>query len=306
MALMEIIEIDRIDRTDTRFCVSFPLEDPLLFESINTFGIRMPLLLLDTAPHTVVTGFKRLDVACRLGLTTVPCSIRSMNEKDALLTSLNDNIARPLNMIEGALGVEKMSGLGLPAKEIYAMMKLLGHEPHEKLLKNLLEIARADRQTKEFLLKHRANMTHAELLLGFSSAERSEIIALLCDMHLTYSQLREILQLLLLVKAKEEGIPFEEFPRPTSPDVLKLSLKKRTHPILSTFEQQLKEILAKAALPPKISVKVDPFFEKEFIDIDIKARNVEDVEETIGSLDGLIKNGWLRSIFELTKGTHRN
>ena len=303
---MEIIEIDRIDRTDTRFCVSFPLEDPLLFKSINTFGIRMPLLLLDTAPYAVVTGFKRLDVACRLGLTTVPCNIRSMNEKDALLTALNDNITRPLNMIEGALAVEKMWGLGLPGEEIYAMMKLLGHEPHEKLLKNLLEIARADRQTKEFLVKHGANMTHAELLLGFSSTERSEVIALLCDMHLTFSQLREVLQLLLLVKVREERIPFEEFPRAASPDALKLSLKKRTHPILSTLEQQLKEILAKAALPPKISVKVDPFFEKEFIDIDIRARSVDDVEETIKSLDGLVKNGRLRSIFELTKGTHRN
>jgi hypothetical protein len=303
---MEIVEIDRIDRTDTRFCVSFPLEDPLLFNSVNAFGIRMPLLLLDPAPYIVVTGFKRLDVACRLGLTTVPCTIRSMNEKDALLTALSDNIKRPLNMVESALGIEKMSYSGFSGDEIYAMMQLLGHQPHEKLLKNLLDIARADGQTKEFLVKHEANMTHVELLLGFSGAERSEIITLLSGMHLTFSQLREILQLLLLAKAKEGRIPFEEYPRPTTPDALKLSLKKRTHPLLSTFEQQLKEILVKAALPPKISVKVDPFFEKEFIDIGIKARSVEDVEETIGSLNGLIKNGWLRSIFELSKGTHRN
>jgi hypothetical protein len=53
-------------------------------------------------------------------------------------------------------------------------------------------------------------------------------------------------------------------------------------------------------------VKVDPFFEKEFIDVGIRAERVEDVEEAIRSLDSLIKNGWLRSIFELTKGTGRN
>ena len=303
---METIEIGRINRTDTRFCVSYPLEDPLLFASISAFGIRMPLLLLDTAPFTVVTGFRRLDVACRLGLATVPCSIRSMSEKNALLTALNDNIKRPLNLVEGALSLEKMSRLGFPEEEIYAMMKLLGHEPHEKLLRNLLEIARAAGQTKEFLVKHGANMTHVELLLGFSSAERSDIIALLSDMRLTSSQLREILQLLLLVKAKEGRIPFEEYPCSATADALKLSLKRRTHPLLSIFEQQLKEILVKAALPPRVSVKVDPFFEKEGIDIGIRAHRVEDVEEAIGSLDSLIKNGWLRSIFELTKGTHRN
>jgi ParB-like chromosome segregation protein Spo0J len=304
---MELIEIDRIDRADTRFCVSFPLEDPLLFKSINAFGIRMPLLLLDTAPYTVVTGFKRLDVACRLGLTTVPCSIRAMNEKDALLTALNDNITRPLNMIEGALGIDKMSRLGLPGEEIYAMMKLLGHEPHEKLLRNLLEIARADSLTREFLVKQKANMTHVELLLGFSSGERSDVIALLAEMHPTSSQLREILQLLLLVKVKEGGILFEEYPRSTiGADELRISLKKRTHPMLSILEHRLKEVLAKAALPPWVSVKVDPFFEKVGIEIDIRAHRVEDAEEAIRGLDSLIKNGWLRSIFELTKGTHRN
>src|SRR5271157_43448 len=123
---METIEIDRINRTDTRFCVSFPVEDPLLLASISAFGIRMPLLLLDTVPYTVVTGFKRLDVACRLGMTTVPCSLSSMSEKDALLTAINDNIKRSLNLVEDALSVEKMSRVGFPKEEIYAMMKLLG------------------------------------------------------------------------------------------------------------------------------------------------------------------------------------
>jgi hypothetical protein len=303
---METIAIDRINRNDTRFCVSFPIEDPLLLASVSTFGVRMPLLLLDTAPYTVVTGFKRLDVACRLGLAAIPCSISAMNEKDALLTAINDNIKRPLNLVEGALSVEKMSGLGIPSDEIYAMMKLLGHEPHEKLLNNLLEIARADSPTKEFVVEHGANMTHVELLLRFSSVERTEIIALLSDMHLTFSQLREILQLLLLVKVKEGRVSFEEYPRFETADALKLSLKRRTHPLLSIFEQRLKEMRTKAALPPRVTVKVDPFFEKEFIDVGIRAERVEDVEEAIRSLDRLIKNGWLRSIFELTKGTGRN
>jgi hypothetical protein len=303
---METIEINRINQTDTRYCVSFPFGDPLLLASISTFGIRMPLLLLDTVPYIVVTGFKRLDVACRLGLTAIPCSISRMSEKDALLTAISDNIKRPLNLVEGALSVEKMSYLGFPREEIYAMMKLLGYEPHEKLLNNLLEIARVDSRTKEFVVKHGANMSHMELLLRFSSVERIEIIALLTEMHLTFSQLREILQLLLLVKVKEGGISFEDRPRFETADALKLSLKKRTHPLLSIFEQRLKEMRAKAALPPRVTVKVDPFFEKEFIDVGIRAGRVEDVEEAIRSLDNLIKNGWLRGIFELTKGTGGN
>ena len=211
---MQTIEIDRIDRADTRFCVSFPLEDPVLLRSITSFGIRMPLLVLDTRPYVVVTGFKRLEAAYRLGLRSVACSIRNMNEKDALLAALNDNITRPLNIVEGASALDKMSRLGFSTEEIYTMMKLLGYEPHEKLLGNLLEIARTDSPTKDFLVRHRANMTHIELLLGFESTERSAIIAFLTNMHVTSSQLREILQLFLLVKLKEGKISFET---PASP-----------------------------------------------------------------------------------------
>jgi ParB-like nuclease domain len=303
---MEIIQIDSIDRTDTRFCVSFPLEDPVLFKSIDAFGVRMPLLLLDTAPYTVVTGFRRLHAASGLGLKSLPCSIRSMNEKDALLTALNDNITRPLNMVEAALGVDKMSRMGFRGEEIYAMMKLFGLEAHDKLLKNLLEIARTDDATKQFLVKQRANMTHVELILAFDSVERTELIALLSGMHVTSSQLREILQLLLLVKLKEGRILFKEYSHCETTDAFKLVLKKRTHPGLSILEQQLRQVLEKTALPSWISVKVDPFFEREWIDIDIRAHGVEDVQEAIKDLDNLVRNGSLRSIFELTNGTRRN
>ncbi len=303
---METIEIDRINRTDTRFCVSFPLEDPLLLASISTFGMRMPLLLLDTVPYTVVAGFKRLDAACRLGLTAVPCSISRMNEKDALLTAINDNIKRPLNLVEGALSVGKMSGMGFSRDEIYALMKLLGHGPHEKLLGNLLEIACADSPTKEFLVRHGATMTHAELLLGFESGERGKVVSLLAGMRLTFSQLREILQLLLLAKVREGRLPFEDFTGVETADALKLFLKKRTRPVLLVLEQRLKELCAKAALHAGVAVKVDPFFEREFIDIGIRAERVEDVKEAIQGLDSLIKDGTLRSIFELTEGTGRN
>jgi len=303
---MESVEIASIDRTDKRFCVSFPLKNQSLFDSLKTFGIRMPLLLLDTKPHRVVTGFRRLEASCRLGLTRVPCIIMSMNEKDALLTAINDNIARPLNIVEGALALEKMLRFGFLLDEIYATMKLLGYEPHEKLLGKLVEVARSDDGVKEFLVRQRANMTHVELLLGFSSAERRSVIAFLGDMHMTSSQLREIFQLLLLVRLKEGKILFEEYPSLDNADAMKLFLKKRTHPTLAGLEQQLRETLQAASLPPQVSVKVDPFFEKDWVDIGIKARNVTHVKEAIKSLDTFIETGRLRSILELTKGTHRN
>jgi hypothetical protein len=303
---METVALDRISRTDTRFCVSYPLEDPVLFASITAFGIRMPLLLLDTTPYTVVAGFKRLDAAHRLGLSVVPCCISRMNEKDAVLTAITDNIKRPLNMVERALGLDKLAQSGFSRDAMYGMMKLFGYEPHEKILQNFLALAHADHETKRFIVEHAANMTIVELLFAFENGDRNGIVRLLTAMHPTFSQLREILQYLLLVKVKEGELPWDKLRAVFTADQLKLSLKKRTHPILSTLEDRLKEIRTKAGLPPQITLTVDPFFERESIDITIRARRSEDVEEAILTLDRLVKDGWVRGILELTDGTYRN
>ena len=45
------------------------------------------------------------------------------------------------------------------------MMKLFGYEPHEKILQNFLALARADHETKRFIVEHAANMTIVELFL---------------------------------------------------------------------------------------------------------------------------------------------
>ena len=303
---METVAVDTISRTDTRFCVSYPLEDPVLFASITRFGIRMPLLLLDTTPYTVVAGFKRLDAAHRLGLPVVPCCISRMNEKDALLTAITDNINRPLNMVERALGLDKLAQAGFSRDDLYGMMKLFGYEPHEKILQNLLVLARADHETKGFIVEHAANMTMVELLFAFENGDRRGIVRLLTGMHPTFSQLREILQFLLLIKVKEGELPWDELPAAFTADQLKLSLKKRTHPMLSTLEDRLRKIRTKAGLPPQVTLTVDPFFEREAIDITIRARRVHDVEEAILTLDKLVKDGWVRGILELTDGTYRN
>jgi len=190
--------------------------------------------------------------------------------------------------------------------EIYAMTKLLGYEPHQKLLSMLMQLARADEESKENLVKHGDHLTHLELLLGFDDAERVKIVALLSAMRLTFSQLRDILQLFLLARVKEGKVPLEGYASSVTADELKLSLKKRTHPLLSSLEQRLKDALVKAALPPSVTVKADPFFEKESIEISVRARDIRDVEQAIRCLDGLITNGSMGSIFELTKGKGRN
>ena len=54
-------------------------------------------------------------------------------------------------------------------------------------------------------------------------------------------------------------------------------LKEMAYPILTALHRELQGIRQASALPPNIDIKVDPFFEKEYIDIGIRAKNKDDV-----------------------------
>ena len=82
-------------------------------------------------------------------------------------------------------------------------------------------------------------------------------------------------------------------------------LKKMAYPILTSLHEQLKDLRQASALPPNIDIKVDPFFEKEYIDIGIRAKNREDICQALEKLRRLTDDGILGRIFDLTKGNLR-
>ena len=163
---MQTIPITRINVSDKRFCISYPLEDGILLASIKKIGIIQPLILLAPAPYTIITGFKRLEIALRLGLTDIPCIIVNITEKDALLRSIHDNTGRMLNIIEKANCIEKMLHMAFSTEEIYDVMTLLSLSRHEKITGRLRDIASSDETMKCFILKKGLSMQNIESLFG--------------------------------------------------------------------------------------------------------------------------------------------
>ena len=115
-----------------------------------------------------------------------------------------------------------------------------------------------------------------------------------------------MLQLMMLLKVKRGAIDFQQLDSAKDADAIRQRLKRQTHPLLSDLEERLAELLSAAALPPHIKVRVDPAFEKESIDISLRAGNSREIEEALKKLECLTGQGLFRSIFELTHGTpHR-
>ena len=301
---MNKVPIDHINVCDRRFCITYPLDDAALYTSVQKIGIIQPVILLNTSPFIVVTGFKRLAIVQQLGLKEIPYIPVDISEREALLYAIHDNIQRGLNLVEKAHALERMLHIGFTSAEVYDTMKIIGLQPHEKILKTLIALASAEDSFKHFIVTHNLSMKIVDYLMRFDVNERSSIIGLLSSFHITESTIREILEILNLLKIKQDRLPFERL-NPASEQELMKQLKEMAYPILTALHGELQGIRQASALPPNIDIKVDPFFEKEYIDIGIRAKNKDDVYQAIEKLRRLVDDGIMGSIFDLTKGNLR-
>jgi hypothetical protein len=301
---MNKVPIDHINVCERKFCITYPLDDATLYTSVQKIGIIQPVMLLNTSPFIVVTGFKRLAIVQQLGLKEIPYIPVDISEREALLFAIHDNIQRGLNLIEKAHAIERMLHIGFTSAEVHDTMKIIGLQPHEKILKTLVALASAEDSLKHFIVTHSLSMKIVDYLMRFDVNERSSIIGLLSSFHITESTIREILEILNLLKIKQDKLPFERL-NPVSGQELMKQLKGMAYPILTALHRELQGIRQASALPPNIDIKVDPFFEKEYIDIGIRAKNKDDVYQAIEKLRRLVDDGIIGSIFDLTKGNLR-
>jgi hypothetical protein len=300
--VMETVNIDRININDRRFCISYPLRDEALLSSIKKVGLLEPVTVLDVTPHIVVAGFKRIYAAIEVGLTEIPALIVNISERQALLYSIHGNIWRGVNVVEKAHIIERMLHFGFSVADVYEAMVLLALDPHQKIIERLIALSNTGGVLKDFVLAKSLSMKNVESLMWFDAGERTQIISILTSIRTTESFMREILELLSLVKIKKGAIDFSAIEDLSDPQDLKKRLKKLTSPMLSSLEQKLREAMGRCSLPPNLDIKVDPFFEKGYIDILIRAKTDREVKDALEKLGVILDKGCIGSILELTKG----
>jgi hypothetical protein len=297
------VRIDEIDVGDTSCCISYPLDDELLASSIGRFGVIVPVALLENDPTKLVIGFRRVAAAGKAGIEKVPCVFLDVDARQALLIAIYDNIKRPLNTIEKALCIEKMGTSGFPPEDILAVAKMIGLPTREKTLATAAGVGSLGTAAKDLIVQHSLSLPVVEQLLSFNNEEIDAIVGLMDGVRLTTSNVREALHLFMLLKIRNGRIDFGYFQGSAGGETMVGRLKREAYPLLTGLEERLAQIKAASALPPHIRLNVDPVFEKESIDIHVRARNEAEVEEALKRLDALSDRGIFRRLFELTHGS---
>lgn len=296
---MERVSVESIDYEDRTFCISYPLPDDRLLSSIRQFGILSPLILLGPAPFRVVTGFRRLHAARCLGITEIPCAIGDMGPREALLLAIHDNSARPLNLIEKALIVEKVTAAEWAKGDSDAAIRAIGLQPHEKVIGFYRQLAGGEETLRAFVAGRNVGAFEAGLLLAMDPELRSRLISLLASIRLTSSLLREIVELARLVSIKTGSLPFMELEGLTSGDAVKSALRRCAYPLLTGLEERLDALKEAMHLPTWISVATDPYFEKSEVAIRMTIRTSSDLGDGLERLQLLADEGLIRSILDL-------
>lgn len=302
---MIAVPLSRIDLKDGRFKLSYGRDNERLRSSIASAGIIEPVILLDRKPYVPVAGFRRLDCARSLRMRSVPAVIVDIPEKEVFLRAVHANIERGYNIIEKADVLSGMDSLGFSRPDILALMRHLDLDPHEKVLDIFIALGRLAPAHRDFIFRNTMSLKNAGSFLRFDAGERKRIVRSLTGLHLTESIIREIFEMLHVLRIRTGKLAGKDIPVLPNTESLRAHLKKRTHPVLTSLAQKLKAIRDKMAVPPGIDIRVDPFFEKEYIDLVLRIKDDDDLRTALAKISGLAEAGHFRSILDLTKGTIR-
>lgn len=296
------VNISEIDLKNRQYQISYPPCSPDLTKVLHKTGVINPVFLLSTNPYVVIDGFKRLTYASKIGKNSISAFIMEVPPDKALKIAIYENLMRGLNIVEKAIAVSKMFDFRFSRNEIVSTIEDLGLGKSEKILDLCRKIANETETAKTFFVNHSLSLKTIDYFLNLTEESKKTVITFLEGKKVTESLLREFMRLVLVLE-----IRFGKFSKSnlvaaeTLEDGIKI-LKKIVSPELSTMQEEFEKVCKKMELPPSTKVRVDPFFEREEIEILIRAKRKSEIECAILKLEQALRRGDFDKILELTGG----
>lgn len=168
-----------------------------LASSIRDYGVLQPILVKPTAEGSfmVIAGERRYRAACQAGLFTIPAIVRSMEEEEAALVALVENVQREnLGYLEEARAYKKlMDDFGLTQSEI---AQKVGKQ--QSTISNKIRILSLPDDIQEVLTEHMLTERHARALLRVQGEnDRRKVIARVIKNNLNVKQTEKLVEDLL-------------------------------------------------------------------------------------------------------------
>lgn len=199
-----------------------------LAESIKSQGIIQPIAVrpIGNGQYEILAGERRLQAAKVAGLSQVPCIVKNVPDRDAMLIALIENIQREnLNPMEEAQGLERLKeNLGCTDEDL---AKTLGKS--RSSITNSLRLNALSDKVKSFLVNGDLTAGHAKALLGIEDKELQEQAAItVIQKEMTVRKTEDYVKSVIAPKRekeKKEDPVFDSFQETVSKNLSEFNVK---------------------------------------------------------------------------------
>ena len=322
MKPIQKIPLEQIDLSDETFSVNFMPDLQRLRSSIEERGLIQPVLLREKGDrYQIVCGFRRISVYHELVNPEIEARVFKGKEMDNLglfCVSLHENLTtRGFNTLEKAIALDKLVHYFQidPIVLIKTFLPLFSLEPHEKILKTYLSLARMENEVKSYILEEEVSRSNIRILSHFNSEDRMALLPLFSSLKLGENRLREMLTLLEEISQRDQIrvkdiihrpeiqaiLSQKEFTPSQKTELVKKGLIDFRYPRMRQMEKGFEKKRRDLKLPPHISLHHQPFFEGGGLRIEFQFETMEEFRSILSSLSVLPEKKEFQEMFEVGK-----
>ena len=322
MKLIQKIPLQQIDLSDETFSVNFMPDLQRLRSSIEERGLIQPVLLREKGDrYQIVCGFRRISVFRESGNSEIEARVlkeREMDDLGLFCVSLHENLTtRGFNTLEKAIALDKLVHYFQidPIVLIKTFLPLFSLEPHEKILKTYLSLARMENEVKSYILEEEVSRSNIRILSHFNSEDRMALLPLFSSLKLGENRLREMLTLLEEISQRDQIrvkdiihrpeiqaiLSQKEFTPSQKTELVKKVLIDFRYPRMRQMEKGFEKKRRDLKLPPHLSLHHQPFFEGGGLRIEFQFETMEEFRSILSSLSVLPEKKEFQEMFEVGK-----
>jgi len=312
----KIVKLSLIDSKDESFRITTQINIDHLMDSINHVGVlNFPLLIEKSLGYKIVCGFRRIEACRRLGWTDVEVRILDVDTKrlECIKYAITDNsLQRSLNLIEQSRSINMVFDFYKDFSSLGKELLAIGLPENLSIIKKIKKLCHLPGSVQNSILSNTISLTMA-LELGRMQQEAGEVFAKLFEtLKLGLNKQREILTLAKEISLRED-IPIlkviennilqkilsnEGLDRNQKVSKIRIYLKQRRFPVISTAEKEFEKHLKKLKLGNGIKLIPPDNFEGNTYFLKISFRNLIELKDRKASFDAFIQNPSLRKILD--------
>jgi len=313
----KVIPISEIDPTDDTYRLSLRTDPAGLVSAIRAVGLINPPVLRhkDNRSYRIVCGFRRVEVCRSLGWLEINgrVVVGDLSELDLLKLAILDNRShRPLNIVEQARGIQKLSA-HIPVKNrLEVLASLLGFPPNRKVFQKISALSRLPQVVQAGLVDETISLEAGADLSCLSREEALAFFDVLTGLKLSQNKQTEIIRLVREIAAREDLqalqvlqgediraiVDSPAFNRNEKGSLLRAYLKKRRFPTLAKTEERFLRDLKALKLNEDVYITPPAHFEGASYALQMAFKNLEDFNKGRQTLNAMAKNPALKRLLE--------